>query len=54
VHRKELPQASARFPTYFLKAPAIQGALFLLDYSYVLYVDWDSHIAPLSAPPSTR
>jgi hypothetical protein len=51
VHRKAIPPGSVSTFYFFLKAPAIQGALFLLDYSYVLYVDWDSYIAPLSAPP---
>jgi hypothetical protein len=34
-----------------LQAPAAQGALFVLNYGYVLYMDWDSYIDPLSAPP---
>jgi hypothetical protein len=51
VHRKAMPPRSPQSLFFFLKAPATQGALFLLDYSYVLYVDWDSYIAPLSAPP---
>ena len=28
----------------------MQGALFVLQYRYVLYMDWDSFIDPLSAP----
>ena len=28
----------------------MQGALFTLNYDYVLAVDWDSYTSPLSAP----
>ena len=29
----------------------MQGLLFNLHYDYALFVDWDTYISPLSAPP---
>jgi hypothetical protein len=36
---------------FFVKAPAAYGALFRLGYDTVVYVDWDTWIAPASALP---
>jgi hypothetical protein len=51
MHPSTIPSHLERYFYFFLKAPAAQGALFVLDYDYVLFVDWDSYVAPLSAPP---
>ena len=37
VHRKAVPETSAESFYFFLKAPATQGALFTLGYSYVRF-----------------
>jgi hypothetical protein len=46
--RREEVEWPAHVPPYFVKALTAHGALFGAGYGYVLAVDWDSWIDPLS------
>ena len=50
THMAAVPESNDQFFFFFMKGPAIHGALTTLSYDYVLYLDWDTYISPLSAP----